>query len=140
MQTAHLELSLKPHDDGDYRVETRFLAVDSRTESSLVGAPPPRVSLDFAMLWQLAADPVAYGWHLTQMLFADERLVAAFGKARMHAESARVPLRIQLRLDPAQPLLHSLDHRALGANQPAIATLRGSRCRFFQSAGIGKLE
>ena len=59
-------------------------------------------------LLALTLDPAAYGARLSELLFADTALREGLVRARTGASSARVPLRIRLRLDSADPGLHGL--------------------------------
>ncbi len=134
---AQLELSLRPLDDGDYAVEVRFLAADSRTEAHLIDGPPVRVALDVQRLLAQSMDPTAYGHCLTEMVFADPRLVMALNTARAHADATDVPLHISLRLDPNHSLVHGIRWETLQDPEhgnPLVASERVLLSRYIDSA------
>lgn len=139
MRAAHLEISLRQSDDGDYIAETRFQAADSRSEAHLIDSPLPRLRFDIEQLLALSLNHKAYGRLLGEMFFADHRLLEALDIARTHAEAVGVPLRISLRLDPSYTLLHGLrwetlhDPRGGGA---LFATERMLLSRYLDSPAI----
>lgn len=104
---ALFELSLIRADHGDYLADVRY-----RLWSSIATSRPlsgrPRVAINPAELLAHALDYETYGALLTRALFADSQLAAAFARARAQAETARVPLRLILRLPADTPDLHDL--------------------------------
>lgn len=101
-----LELHLRRQSGDTCTVDVRFRPGDSAVESHPVVDAPVR--LDATRLLALALNAPAYGAALTRMLFADARLVETFREARAHAQGARVPLRVRLRLDRRDQALHAL--------------------------------
>jgi predicted ATPase len=115
MQFADLELTLR-HAGDAYAVEVQFVPAGSSAPIRLIAGDPPQARLDEAALQELreaVLDMRLYGERLTGLLFADSRLAAAFGRAVAAAQGAAAPLRLRLRLDERDPLLHSLHWEAL---------------------------
>ncbi len=108
MDAATLEMSIRHVEGRAYSVDTRFWPPHSTNDAQLVPGKLPVVQLDPDALRQLLLDPQSYGAALSAMLFVDHRLRDAFARARASAETAKVPLRISLRLDASDPTIHSL--------------------------------
>ena len=107
---AELELRLRPSGaDGAYVAAVDYTNAGGATVALL--DREAAVRLDGAARQELLAltlDPAAYGARLSELLFADTALREGLVRARTGASSARVPLRIRLRLDSADPGLHGL--------------------------------
>src|SRR5262249_18424940 len=101
MLCADLELSLRRAGD-TYMAEIQFIPAGSSAPIRLIAGDLPSIQLDEAALQELreaALDMRLYGERLTGLLFADQRLAAAFGRAVAVAQGADAPLRLRLRLD-----------------------------------------
>jgi hypothetical protein len=107
MDAATLELSIRHVGGTTYSVDCRFWPPHSSTDAQLVRGALPLVQFDLDALRQLVLDPHSYGAALTAMLFADHRLRDALRTACTSAETAQIPLRINLRLDADDPSIHS---------------------------------
>ncbi len=105
---AELELGFYQVEPGHYSLRCRFWQPGSPQESNLGLNTPVLVSIDFAALLALHADPLAYGLRLSEMVFADPSARAAFGQARVLAAARNVPLRLRLYFDPTASELHEL--------------------------------
>lgn len=106
--SAVLELSLRRWPDGAVAVEPRLRLPAAAADVHLAPGPAPLARIDAAALLELASDADAYGHALTAMLCADPRVAEALIAARAQAEALNAPLRIRLRLDPADDVLHAL--------------------------------
>ena len=102
--TVDLELSIARAEE-DYRVEARFTRPDSHAEVSI---PPAPLSLAYPALLADWLDPAAYGAHLSAALFASPALRDLTIQALAVAQALRAPLRLRLRLDPADGPLNAL--------------------------------
>jgi ATP/maltotriose-dependent transcriptional regulator MalT len=109
---ADLELSLRRSSDDasddSYTVELHSQLADSPAAPQSIVGPLPRVRFDASMLLEASQDPALYGERLTRMLFTDTRLRELLAQARSQAEEAQLPLRLRLRLDVADDVIHSL--------------------------------
>src|SRR2546423_14649241 len=112
---ADLDLSLRGAGDA-CAVEVQFTPAGSSARVRLIAGDPPLVRLDEPVLQALRAtelDIRLYGERLTGILFADQRLAAAFARAAAAAQGADAPLRLRLWLDERDPVLHNLPLEAL---------------------------
>ena len=102
--TVDLELSIARAEAG-YRVEARFTRPDSHAEVSI---PSESLSIAYPALLADWLDPAAYGARLSAALFAAPALRDLTIQALAVAQSLRAPLRLRLRLDPADGPLNAL--------------------------------
>jgi hypothetical protein len=121
---ADLELGLHRHDEHAYAVEIRFNLPDNEAEIHLPGLHLAHFNLE--ALRNLIFDPPAYAALLTESLFADVDVLAAFSRAFGSAMSSSAILRLRLLIGPSAPELHGLlwellrepsDHSAICTNQ-----------------------
>ncbi len=104
---ADLELSLHRWESG-YAVELRYSQPNSDAEIRLGQAQSIPVQLDVAALQMKITDPAAYGKSLSEALFANADLKAAFAQARSNAQTQKAALRVRLVIGPSAPELQSL--------------------------------
>ena len=103
-QFVELEISLERMAES-MRVALRFDRSDSEADvAPVVGL----ASFDLDALRGLSGDRKQYGKLLSQSLFADPKIKAAFEKGCVMAESLEMPLRIRLVIDKTAVELHSL--------------------------------
>lgn len=105
---ADLELGIHQREAGVFTVEMRFSQPGSDADIRIGQGRPASVQFDFQSLLQKSEDPSAYGAALTQSLFADKDLLAAFAQARASAQTGQTPLRIRLSIGPSAIELNSL--------------------------------
>lgn len=105
---ADLEIWLLRREHPVYAAAVTFRPPGSLVDESLITGELPRVVLDEPRLLQQSLNHHAYGAALTEMLFAEQRMREALISARNRALGAGVPLRVRLRLDPDDPLLHTV--------------------------------
>ena len=108
IQFADLEIGLHRRDVGSYAVEFRYSQPDSETDIRLGQGRLALAQIDLEELRSLAFDTQAYSQALTQGLFADLAVQAAFAQARSNAQTQDVPLRLRLLTGPSAPELHGL--------------------------------
>jgi hypothetical protein len=113
----------------DLLLTLRRAGADYSAEAQLTApAGPPAlldpvpVAFDFDQL-RAASDMGVYGRALTSALFSDLRLRDFYVRAFALAESAAAPLRLRLRLDPADPALSGLRWETLHDPDRAIRPL-----------------
>ena len=102
-----LEIGIKRHDADSYAVELRFDDPDSATTDPATGG---FARFDLKQLERQLIRPDAYGRLLSQSLFADANLLAAFKAAcdvTLNSEPEK-KLRLRLFIDRSAPDLHSL--------------------------------
>lgn len=104
---ADLEIWLQHETHPSYRAAVTFRPPGSLVDQGIAGTRP-QVTLDEEYLLRNILDREAYGSAITDMLFADERLRATLDQAQQQAIGARVPLRVRLRLDADQGVLHAI--------------------------------
>lgn len=98
---VELEIGIHDEDDQGFLVDLRF----ERADDEAVPAPVRgRARFDVEQLRGLSLDPVAYGKRLTQSLFADPALCAAFERALGGAGRVR----LRLFLEDSARALHEL--------------------------------
>lgn len=105
---ADLEIWLQRREHPIYASVVTFRPPGSLVDESLITGELPRVVLDEPRLLQQSLNHHAYGAALTEILFAEQRMREALISARNRALGAGVPLRVRLRLDPDDPLLHTV--------------------------------
>lgn len=113
MRFADFEISLRRWGNDSYAAEARFVLDASRADVALIKGPPAHVPLDIDVLLGANLNLQVYGERLTAMLFADSRMREALSKARVQAQTAHVPLRLRLRLDSDDEILHSVRWESL---------------------------
>jgi hypothetical protein len=107
-EIADLELSLHRRETGNYTVEMRFTQPGSDADIRLGQAQEVSVQFDFAALTAKSNDGAAYGSLLTESLFADKDMLAAFSKARASAAALKAALRVRLVIGPTALELNDL--------------------------------
>lgn len=127
---AHLEIGLHRRDADSYTMELRYTPPEGDVDIRLVRRGLSPLSLDAQQLRSQAADPDAYGRLLTESLFADEEMRAAFAKARIGAEAAGASLRLRLFVGPSAPELHSLRWETLRDPEDDSHLLLGEQVLF----------
>ena len=127
---AHLEVGLHRRDADSYTMELRYTPPEGDVDIRLVHRGLSPLSLDAQQLRSRAADPDAYGLLLTESLFADEEMRAAFAKARTGAEAAGASLRLCLFVGPSAPELHSLRWETLRDPEDESHLLLGEHVLF----------
>jgi len=130
MTAYDLELGLHRRDVDSYTLELRYTPPEGDVDIRLVRRGLSPLSLDIQQLRSQAADPGAYGRLLTQGLFADEEMRAAFAKARTAAQSAGEPLRLRLFVGPSGPELHGLRWETLRDPEEDTHLLLGEHVLF----------
>lgn len=105
---ADLELSLNGHHTGSYAIDLRFSQPDSDADMRLARAEPALAAIDRDHLRSLALQPAAYGQALSEQLFADTAVRAAFAQATSVAQSQSLTLRLRLLINANAAELHSL--------------------------------
>ncbi|NTU79078.1 MAG: CHAT domain-containing protein [Chloroflexales bacterium] len=105
MRIVDLQLTLRASGAG-YAAEARLSHSGSQADAVLAADAP--VALDSSALLLRVLDPAAYGRALTDQLFADPQLRAAWQRARALADGANLPLRLRLRLPAEAGALHAL--------------------------------
>lgn len=123
-EAADLEIGLHRRDVTSYAVDLRFVHPQSDADVRLLrGSDLPLVRFDYDHLRSRILNTVAYGQALTQSLFSDPELVAAFGQASAAAHTLDVPLRVRLFIGPSAPDLHALRWETLclpGSTDPLL--------------------
>lgn len=104
MPTADLELMIEQGGVG-YLATARFTHADGVSTTTLARDVPFRI--DWPALRNADLDDGEYGRRLSEMLFADQQLGAAWREARGYASGTGEALRVRLRFDAA-PELHSI--------------------------------
>ena len=109
MAVNHCELELRIEwlDKGRYFITARFSYPARDLEDQLLD--PVEIEFDFNSLAQLAADPLAYGQHLSGMVFGfpGSKVFDAYSRARSLA-AAQSTLRLLLSIPAGATELHSL--------------------------------
>ncbi len=120
---AELEIGLHRRDAGSYAVEMRFSRSDSEADNRLLSTMPA-IQIDFDALLAQSLDDARYGQLLTESMFADPEVQAAFDKIHTIAQSQDppLPLRIRLFIAPTAPELHSLRWETLRDPRPEVDT------------------
>ena len=127
---ADLEIGLHRRGAEGYAVELRFSLPDSDADVRLVPARPAPIEFDAARLQELALDHTGYGRHLSQGLFSDPAVRAAFARARSTAQALGAPLRLRLFVGPSAPELHRLRWEALRDPDDDSLLLTGEQVLF----------
>lgn len=122
-EIADLELGLHQREAGQFNVEMRFSQPGSDVDIGIGQGNPAVVQFDFDALQKNAENASAYGSCLSQGLFADKDVLAAFSKARSVAQNAKLPLRVRLLIGPTAPQLNSLYWESLLDPENDKATL-----------------
>jgi hypothetical protein len=105
---ADLEIGLHRRDAGNYAIEFRFSQPNSEADVRLGQGQPLQASFNLNELHSLLYDPPAYARRLTQSLFAEPAVQAAFAQVRASAQAMDAPLRIRMLIGPSAPELHAL--------------------------------
>ncbi len=106
---ADLEVTLRPGDSSRYAVNLRCTLAGLDVDVSHTGS----AQFDFDQLRGLSVDPLDYAKLLTDSLFRNPTVLAAFSEARSAAQAVGTNMQIRLEVDPAAPELHSLHWEAL---------------------------
>lgn len=130
MTYADLEISLHRRDAESYAIELRFSPPDAEAEVRLLQDGPAPAKFDLDGLRALAFDAPAYAASLSNSLFEDAAIAAAFAQARSNAQAQDVPLRVRLFVDPGAPELHSLRWELLRDPQDASNLFTGEQILF----------
>ena len=117
---ADLEIGLHRRDADHYSVELRFSHAESDADVRLTHGGPSLAQFDFKRLRELAVDDEAYGHLLSESLFADSAVGAAFAQARTAALTQDASLRLRLFVGPSAPELHNLRWETL--RDPELGT------------------
>lgn len=125
MPVNHCELELRIEwlDKGRYFITARFSYPARDLDDQLLD--PVEIEFDFNSLNQLVADPLAYGQHLSSMVFGfpGSKVFDAYSRARSLA-AAQSTLRVRLSIPASAPELHSLAWELIAdplGNQPLLA-------------------
>jgi hypothetical protein len=130
---ADLELGLHRRDAASYSVDLRFTRPRDEVE---VRPRQATAQFDFARLISLAGDVPAYGKLLSESLFGDADLRAAFAQARGTLQDG-MSLRVRLFVGPSAPELHGLRWEALQDPQTGTPLFTGEEVllsRYLSSA------
>jgi len=136
MAYADLEIGLHRRDADSYAVELRFSQPDSDADIRLV-QEAALASFDTAHLRELEFDPADYGKVLSEQLFADPAVQAAFAQARTSAQSLDVALRLRLFIGPSAPELHNLRWETLRDPHDGAPLLMGEQIFFSRYLSSG---
>ncbi len=136
MSYADLEIGLHRRATETYVVEMRFSQPDSDTDVRLV-QDTALVRLDAARMREELLDATGYGKALSESLFAEPAVQAAFGQARSSAQSLDVPLRVRLFIGPSAPELHSLRWETLIDPQDGSPLLTSEQIYFSRYLSSG---
>ncbi|MEI6777580.1 MAG: CHAT domain-containing protein [Chloroflexales bacterium] len=104
--TYNLEIRLRFLGEDRYSADMQLDNPASAAEVELVSDVV--ITLDHVILRAAWPDLSYYGIQLSLMLFADPRMRAGWARAIGHAEGGGATLRLRLRLDGSDPLLHSI--------------------------------
>jgi hypothetical protein len=107
-----LELTLQ-RGAGGFTVALRAHAPRSAADHHVLPVALPNLQVDDPQLLGLTLDPLAYGRHLSALLFAHPAIRSAYLQARTVAERDNLPLRIRLTIAPDAPELHNLSWETL---------------------------
>lgn len=135
MPIIDVKIALRRRDAESYSVELSSTQPDSDAE--VLSERPGAARFDLAALQQLHDDPAAYGAALSAELFAEPATLADLSAARAAADSADLPLRLRLQIDPACPELHELRWETLrdpAGDRPLILGPRVRFSRYLASA------
>jgi hypothetical protein len=125
MGYAELEIGIHRWDErGNYSIDLRYSSSESLADvRPQIG---PTVRIDFEALERLNPDPRAYGKALTDHLFGSPAVLRGFAEARASAQTAGLPLRLQLLFGSSAPELHTLRWETLldplDASAPPLLT------------------
>jgi hypothetical protein len=103
---AELELGLHRWDENAFEVDFRFSEPDSDADVRPTVSHP--VTIVLSELNAVADDPKAYGKLLTEQLFSDPAIAAAFHDARVVCQTKNEPIRMRLRISPTAAELHAV--------------------------------
>lgn len=107
MDYADFEVSIHQYRD-EYYLLFRFSPSEFDDDISVISDRPVEVSFDLELLREEFSNPIAYGQHLTNMLFADQSLNITYQKAKIKANNNKKKLRFRLHIDTSATLLHNL--------------------------------
>jgi hypothetical protein len=110
---ADLEVGLHRRSPGSYAVEFRYNQPHSETDVRLNQNQSTQAAIDIEALNQLILEPDAYSRKLTESLFGEPGVKAAFAQVRTSAETLDLPLRMRLMIGPSAPELHRVHWEAL---------------------------
>jgi hypothetical protein len=130
MAHTDLELTIRRVADGAYAADLR--AVLANADAELARDIP--LALNRQALRDASLDPHAYGRLLREMLFTPD-LRAAWAQAIGYHQHGGDPLRIRLRLDPADDALHGLRWETLYAPDAEAPLATGERVLFSRYLG-----
>jgi hypothetical protein len=109
MAQEHVELDLLLQRGATgYMLALRAQVPGSATSIDLPAVAVPGLAPADPHLLALVLDPLAYGKHLSAILFADAQVRSTFVQARSVAEAQGIPLRIRLSVAPDMPELQNL--------------------------------
>ena len=126
-----LELSITRAEEG-YHAEARFTRPDSHAEVSI---PPAPLRIAYPELLANWLDPAAYGAQLSADLFAAPNLRDLIIQALAVAQALKSPLRLRLRLDPADGPLNALRWETLRHPVTGDPLLTSSQVWLMRSLG-----
>lgn len=126
---ADLELGLHRWDATQYLIEFRFSLPDSDAEIRLTQSTPALATFDFEAL-RAQVDYAQYGQALSQSLFTDANVLAAFLQALSTAQAQDLPLRVRLLIGPSAPELHALRWETLYHPQDKTPLFTGENILF----------
>ncbi len=127
---ADLEIGLHRRDAENYGVELRFIHPQGDADVRLTGGTPALAQFDLDRFRAMALDADAYGEHLTESLFANAEVRAAFLQSRSSAQTLDVPLRMRIFIGPSAPELHSLRWETLRDPQDGSHLVTGEHLLF----------
>lgn len=127
MGFVELEIGLHRREAGNYTVELRFSSPDSDADAWVTAGRLPVVKFDSELLHQQSLDAHAYGRLLTESLFGNGQVRAAYAGARASADGSKARLRVRLLVGPSAPELHGLCWEALQDPENGSPLFTGER-------------
>lgn len=106
MDYTDFEISIYQYRD-EYYVLFRFSMTGGDEDIPVISDRPVEVIFNFDQLRKASFAPKNYGRCLTEMLFADQSLRSAYGKAKVRSADKKC-LRFRLHIDPSAIQLHGL--------------------------------
>ncbi len=143
MPAAAMELRLLPVEGDTYVANASLRLPQSAGDIDLICGRAASVRFDPEALLALRHDPDRYGACLAEMLFGQPLVREALLKARSQAEALGARLRLVLRLDPADPVLHGLAWETLADPAGGGPLFLGERVvlsRYLESADMSPLR
>ncbi len=140
---ADLEIGLYRRDAESFTVELRYTRPDDAADIRLSTDRPALANLDLPKLLELQTDHEAYGRALSDMLFAQPEVLAAFAEARATTAAQDGVLRIRLFLDPSVPELQTIRWEMLRDPKDGSLLFTGERIifsRFLSSYDWGPVR